>query len=148
MLSAVALPTGASAQAPATPPPAAAPIKPHRDRMLTPEQRAQRVEQHIARLHTQLGITAAQQPQWDAFATVMRDNAANMTKTFDKRGASLATMNAAANMQSYADIAVAHAQDIQRLATSFQSLYDTMSDSQKHTADLLFRRQPGARGKS
>jgi protein CpxP len=106
---------------------------------LTPAQRAARVEARITSLHKQLAITTAQQPQWDAFAQVMRDNAKSMDKSFETRGSRLASMNAADNMQSYADVAVAHAQDVQRLATAFQSLYGSFSDSQKQTADMLFR---------
>jgi hypothetical protein len=105
----------------------------------SPEQRAQRVEAHITKLHDELGITAAQEPQWKTFAQVMRDNATRMTKGFETRGARLGTMSAAANMQSYADMAVQHAQDIQRLAVAFQSVYDSLSPSQKQAADTLFR---------
>jgi hypothetical protein len=105
----------------------------------SPEQRAQRVEAHIAKLHDELGITAAQEPQWKAFAQVMRDNATRMAQDFETRGARLATMSAAANMQSYADMAVQHGQDIQRLAVAFQSVYDSLSPSQKQAADALFR---------
>jgi protein CpxP len=121
---------------------------PQRARELTPAQRAHLVEQRIAKLHKDLGITPAQQPQWEPFAQVMRDNAQNMAKTFEQRGTKLAEMSAADNMQSYADTAAAHAQDIQHLATAFKSLYDSLSDSQKHTADVMFRHQPGDRGKS
>lgn len=113
-------------------------LREHR-RDLTPAERAARVEARINRLHAELAITPEQKPQWDQFAQVMRDNAQNMEKAFDQRGARLATMSAAANMQSYADVAVAHAQDVQRLAVAFQSLYNSFSDSQKQTADQLFR---------
>ena len=139
MLPVLALPTGALAQA--NPAPAASPATPPQTEMrtLTPEQRAQRVEDHIAKLHAELGITADQQQHWDAFAAVMRDNATNMTKMFDQRGARLETMSAVDNLQSFADVAAQHAQNMQHLATSFQSLYNSLSDSQKHAADTLFR---------
>lgn len=135
VLAALALPAVAA--------PAASPDKPaaameHRQRW-SPEQRAQRVEAHIAKLHQELAITAAQEPQWKVFAQVMRDNAARMAREFETRGERLATMSAAANMQSYADMAVQHAQDIQRLAVAFQSVYDMLSPSQKQAADTLFR---------
>lgn len=104
----------------------------------SPEERAKRVDAHIAKLHQELGITAAQEPQWKSFAQVMRDNADKMAKGFETRGAHLAKMSAAENMQSYADMAVQHAQDIQRLAVSFQSVYDSLSPAQKATADTLF----------
>ena len=35
----------------------------------------QRVEEHIKELRAQLQITPAEQPQWEQFANVMRENA-------------------------------------------------------------------------
>ncbi len=97
------------------------------------------VEQHIADLHTKLKISAAQQPQWDEFAAVMRENAQAMETTFQHRMQVLPTMTAAENMQSYADVAKDHAQEVQKLVPTFVALYNTMSDSQKHNADQVFR---------
>jgi protein CpxP len=104
-----------------------------------PASMAERVEEHITRLHAQLHVTPAQQTQWDQFAQVMRDNAENMNQAFEQRRASFASMSAADNMQSYAQIAQEHAQDMQKLATSFQTLYGSMSDDQKKNADAVFR---------
>lgn len=111
----------------------------HHSRQWSPEDRAKRVEARIAKLHEELGITTAQEPQWKVFAQVMRDNAGKMGNGFETRGARLSTMSAADNMQSYADMAVQHAQDIQRLAMAFQSVYNSLSTSQKSDADMLFR---------
>lgn len=99
----------------------------------------QAVEQHIDRLHAQLGITPAQQQQWDQFAQVMRDNAANMRQEVEQRGTQLASMNAAQDMQSYAQLAQQHAQDMQKLSAAFQAVYDSMSPEQKQNADAVFR---------
>lgn len=118
---------------------AAKPSAMHHDRNWSPEERAKRVDAHIVSLHQAMGITTAQEQQWTVFAQVMRDNATRMTAGFETRGAHLATMSAAANMQSYADMAMQHAQDIQRLAMAFQSVYDSLSPAQKSTADTLFR---------
>jgi protein CpxP len=98
-----------------------------------------RVEQHITQLHAQLHITPAQQSQWDQFAQVMRENARDMNQTFQQRGASFTSMNAAENMQSYAQISQQHAQDTQKLATAFQALYGSMSEDQQKNADAVFR---------
>ncbi len=105
------------------------------------------VEQHINDLHSQLKITAAQQPQWEQFAQVMRDNARDMNQAFQARGAKLASMNAADNMESYAQLTAQHAQDMQKLANAFQTLYASMSDSQKATADSVFRAHAGDAGR-
>jgi hypothetical protein len=83
-------------------------------------------------------ITPAEQPQWDAFTQVMRDNAQSMADNFKTRGAKLRAMNAAEDMQSYADMAQLHAQNMQKLSASFQTLYGVLSDSQKQAADKAF----------
>jgi periplasmic protein CpxP/Spy len=97
------------------------------------------VEQRINDLHARLQITSAQQSQWDQFIQVMRDNARDMDQTFQTRIQSMPTMTAAENMQSYAQVAAEHSQDMQKLSSVFQTLYGSMSDSQKRTADQVFR---------
>ena len=100
---------------------------------------AAKVEQKITDLHTRLDITAAQQPQWDEFIQVMRDNAAATDADFHHRLTAIPTMTAPENLQSYAKFAADHAQEMQKLVPAFQALYDTMSGSQKLTADQVFR---------
>jgi Spy/CpxP family protein refolding chaperone len=97
------------------------------------------VEQRIAALHAKLQISSAQQPQWDQFTQVMRDNARAMDETFQHRVQAMPDMSAPENMQSYAQVALAHAQDMQRMVPAFQALYGSMSDSQKRVADQVFR---------
>jgi hypothetical protein len=99
------------------------------------------VDQRIHALQDQLGITAAQMPQWNAFAQAMRDNATSTDELFHPRASAVASMNALQNMQSYAHVVRAYAADIDRLATAFQALYNSLSDQQKQTLDALFRRQ-------
>jgi periplasmic protein CpxP/Spy len=136
VIPAVSLPAGAFAQTPSAAPTATA--KPAATASKAPSA-ADRVEQHITQLHTQLHITPAQQVQWDQFAQVMRDNAKGVDALVDQRGASLASMTAAENMQSYSQIAQQHAQDMQKLSTAFQTLYSSLSDEQKKNADEVFR---------
>jgi protein CpxP len=97
------------------------------------------IDQRITDLHDKLQISAPQRSQWDQFAGVMRDNAKNMDQTFQTRVQMMPTMTAAENMQSYAKISEQHAQDMQKLVVAFQTLYNSMSDSQKRTADQVFR---------
>ena len=101
--------------------------------------RAAFVERRIADLHSRLHITDAQTSTWDQFAQVMRDNARNMDQTFEQRARRIGEMTAIDNMQSYAQIAQEHAQDVQRMVAAFQPLYEAMSSDQKRTADQLFR---------
>ena len=99
----------------------------------------QRVEKRIAELHTGLHVTAAQQPQWDAFVTVMRDNARQLDANVITDANTLAKMTAVEQMQAYAKITDQHATDVRNLVPAFASLYDTMSPEQKLNADNYFR---------
>jgi hypothetical protein len=98
-----------------------------------------RIDQRITDLHTRLLISSAQQPQWDRFSDVMRENARDTDQNFQHRVQAMSGMTAAENMQSYAKVTAEYAQHMQKLVPSFQALYDTMSDSQKRTADQVFR---------
>ena len=98
-----------------------------------------KTEQQIADLHAKLKISQSQQPQWDSFTQVMRDNATRMDAAFQHRVETLPTMTALDNMQSYADFAEQHARDVQKLVPAFKALYDSMSDAQKLAADKVFR---------
>jgi periplasmic protein CpxP/Spy len=108
-----------------------------------PKTISEKVEQHIERLHDQLRITVAETSQWNQFAQVMRDNAARIHQAFAARAANVATMTAAENMQSYSQLAQVHAADMQKLASAFQSLYNTFPDAQKKVADMVFRENNG-----
>jgi periplasmic protein CpxP/Spy len=99
-----------------------------------------RVDQRIMRMHQRLKITAEQQPAWDAFAQAMRDNVTSIEQAYKGRQASIATMSAPDNMRNFAQIEQNRAEGIQKLAASFQTLYDAMSDDQKKTADAMFSR--------
>jgi periplasmic protein CpxP/Spy len=129
-------PSAAPAQAA---PPAAAPATGN----TTMEQR---IEQRITRLHAALQITAAEEPQWQQFAGVMRDNARKMDQDYKDRAAKFDGLNALDNMRSYAQIAQEHAEDSQRLVAAFEPLYSAMSDAQKHIADQVFRNTPPHHG--
>ena len=83
-------------------------------------------------------------PLWSAFTQAMRDNAAATDALFTQRAGAVATMNAPDNMHSYAQIARAYADNTERLATAFDSLYASLSDTQKQAADTLFRQQAAA----
>ena len=102
-------------------------------------------EQRITGLAGQLAITAAQMPQWNAFAQVMRENAQSTDALFRQRASTTATMNAVANMQSYAQISRAYADGTDRLAGAFQALYGILSAPQRQAADVLFRQQQQTR---
>ena len=134
---------GAAANGQTPPPPAAGHTPP--PALSAAAQAA--VDQRIGQLQTRLGITPEQMPQWSAFAAAMRDNAAATDALFARRAGAVATMSAVENMHSYAEIARAYADDTERLATAFDSLYASLSDIQKQAADTLFREQAAAAAK-
>lgn len=131
---------------PATPPAATAPsgAAPTTTQALPKDIQA-RVEAHIKQLHTQLHITAAQEQQWDAFANVMRHNAADMSAAYQERAQKFTSMNALQNMQSYVKIAEEHAQHLQKLADAFETLYNSLPAAQQKFADQAFRARTAAR---
>jgi len=131
-----AAPATALAQ-PGPPGPPAPPVA-----QVSPQSQMQTAtEQRISGLQAQLAITSEQMPQWTAFAQVMRDNAQTTDMLFRQRAAGLQSMNAVANMQSYAQISRAYADGTEKLATSFDTLYGTLSVPQKQAADTLFKQQ-------
>lgn len=97
------------------------------------------VEAHIKRLHAQLHITAAQEPQWERVATAMRENAKTIDRLVRERDAKLSTMTAVENLNTYAEIADAHAEGLKTLVSAFDDLYQSMSPTQKRNADAIFR---------
>ena len=134
-------PLAAMAQVPAATPASAA----GKTEPALPKDEAAQLEQHNKQLHDQLGITAAEQPQWDKFTDVTRSNAFDMRRAVMDRSAKLDTMNAADSMQSYADLAKLHAANMDKAASAFQTLYASFSPPQKAVADRLFRNRAEAR---
>ena len=123
----------------ATPSPPAAAASPMADHPVSGKNAEERVENRIKELHAQLRITPAEEPQWNEFAQVMRENAREMDQVFMQRAQQYPTMNAVQNMQSYEQISEEHAQRVQKLVPAFQKLYDAMPDQQKRLADQVFR---------
>jgi hypothetical protein len=139
-----------SAQAPApqrAAPPAAA-SSPMAGHPVAGKNAEERVENRINELHAQLRITPAERQQWDQFADVMRANARDMDQVLMQRSQQFQSMNALQNMQSYGQIADAHAQHVQKLVPAFANLYNAMSDQQKRVADQVFRENAEKRAQS
>jgi hypothetical protein len=128
----------AAAQGTTAPPPAAE-ASPMAGHSVAGKNAEERVEGRIKELHAQLHITPAEEPQWNEFAQVMRENARDMDQVFMQRAQQFPTMNAVQNMQSYEQISEQHAQRVQKLVPAFQKLYDAMPDQQKRLADQVFR---------
>ena len=102
------------------------------------------VEARIKTLHKQLHSTEVQKPQWDALATVMRDNAQAMVDLQKKRASDAQSMSAVEVIKSYESVIEAHESGMKKFVPPFEALYNTMSDAQKKTADSLFRNREKA----
>lgn len=94
---------------------------------------------HLAAMRGRLKVTPAQQPQWDVFATVSRENAEEMHERFERRRTGLPRFDAAQNMGDFAQIAELHARQLIRLSAAFQALYAIMPADQQREADGYFR---------
>jgi hypothetical protein len=141
------IPPPASSAAPSTGPPPAAPAAPATAQPTPPPPSPQveaEIDRRIEALRGELGITAAQAPLWTAFAQAMRQNAQSTDALFAQRAGAVAAMNAIDNMHNYARIARAYADNTERLAAAFDSLYASLSETQKGRADTIFRRQATA----
>jgi hypothetical protein len=105
------------------------------------QQQEETVEQRIATLRTELKITADEQPEWDAVAKTMRDNAAAMEKLANEKAAdSDKSMTAVQDLQTYSAFAQAHVDNLKQLTAAFEALYSKMPPAQQKIADQVFER--------
>ena len=95
------------------------------------------VEARISELHQQLHITLAEEPQFKAYADVMRDNAQAMHALFQQRAQDTDT-SAVGRLRWYAQLTAAHAEAVGKLVPVFETLYQSLSDKQKKAADAVF----------
>jgi protein CpxP len=101
-------------------------------------QRDMKVDKHIKELHAQLKITAAEEPQWAAVAKTMHENATDIDVAIDKREQGAPNATAIDDLNSYGEIAQAHADAVKKLSAAFAPLYESMPDDQKKLADSIF----------
>jgi len=97
------------------------------------------IEQYITNLHKQLKITPDQETQWKQVADVMRENSVAMQQATHDYAQNAKDMTAVDDLKSYQKIVQTHQDALQRLVPAFQTLYDSMPDAQKKTADQVFR---------
>jgi protein CpxP len=112
---------------------------------------ADRVEGRITELHTKLHITSEQEPKWTTFAQAMRDNAKRMDDVLAKRSQDLKAMTAVDDLRSYRDMTEVHYDNLKKLVSAFEPLYDSLTADQKKAADTMFAqaqtRQHAQKGK-
>ncbi len=96
------------------------------------------VEKHIQDMHAKLKITPAEESQWTNVAQTMRESAIELDKAIGRRETIVGSAPALDNLNSYGDIAQAHADGVKKLAAAFSPLYASMPDDQKKLADDVF----------
>lgn len=120
------------------------------------EQRAfaqptERVEARLAYLKTALKITDAQQPQWDAYANLVRNNAKAMEQRFKARRAGEAGRaerqrpNAIERLEKAQSFHAEAVTRINELLTVEKPLYAALSPEQRKVADEVLSRPFGPR---
>ncbi|MBV9824623.1 MAG: Spy/CpxP family protein refolding chaperone [Alphaproteobacteria bacterium] len=98
---------------------------------------AELVEARITQLHQQLHITAEEEPQFKAFADVMRSNAQAMQALFQEH-AGHPDATAVGQLDWYAKLTAAHSDAVNKLVPVFGTLYQGLTAQQKKTADTVF----------
>jgi protein CpxP len=101
----------------------------------------QEIERQITDLRRKLNITPGQQPQFDALAQAMRQNAQAIDALAQQEPQNRKP-NAVEAVRSGGRFAEAEAERLKRLLPPLQALYDSLSDQQKHTADQVFASSP------
>ncbi len=99
------------------------------------------VEAQLGNIKKRLNITAAQQPQFDEFATVVKQNAQAMEALMQK-AAQGAEKSAVDGLRTAASFAQTEADNLKRLVPALELLYASLTDQQKRTADQLFSTAP------
>ncbi len=104
----------------------------------------QLVEGRLAFLKTELKITSAQEPQWQQFAAVMRQNAQSLDQAMaNARQHRGKPTNAVERSEMRAQFAKIRADNQARLLTAFKPLYASLSPEQQQMANELMTAHSG-----
>lgn len=115
---------------------------------------AEHVEGRIAFLKTELKITDAQQPLWNAVADAMRANAKEMTDMMPMMQSMMPMMQSMMQpsgtlpekLAAREKMMTAHLDALRKLKAVVEPLYAALNDDQKKTADELMIGPMGAWG--
>jgi protein CpxP len=100
----------------------------------------QNIEANIASLHQRLQITPTQEPQFNAVANVMRENARAEASAPARPAANATAVDDLRAFIRYSEMELA---GYRKLLPVLEALYATLSPAQKRTADAVFREGPG-----
>ena len=112
-----------------------------------PQTPAERAEARLAELHKRLAITEAQAQQWDAFAKVMRENAAASQAIYEERAQRKGTLTAVDTLRIFQRMTETNAEGVKRLVPAFETLYAALSPEQQAKADQIFGEFGSDRGR-
>lgn len=102
--------------------------------------RAEWMQHRLREAHERLGITAAQQPQWDALVGTLRDNAMSMRANPAAQAIRSGRLDAIQELRAAADLARQRADAMQRTIPAVEALYAVLSPEQRQTADREINR--------
>jgi len=91
-------------------------------------------DQRLTRLKSDLKITAAQEPAWNAYAAQIKQHAGEMKALHDARSGS-APATAPERIERQAQFAKQQQEHLERLAVLTKDLYGTLTPEQKTLAD-------------
>ena len=97
------------------------------------------IEASIGQLHQKLQIAPAQEPQFNAFAQAMRENARSTPSAPPRPG----TTTAVDGLRAYIQMSESELAGLKRLLPALEALYNALSPAQKKTADTVFSQGPG-----
>ena len=98
------------------------------------------IQRRLQGLHDRLGITPAQQPQWDAVVGTLRENAQAMRGSPALQAVRSGRLNAVQELHALSDLARQRADAMQRLIPAVDGLYAVLSPEQRQIADQAMQR--------
>lgn len=98
------------------------------------------IQRRLQGLHDRLGISPAQQPQWDAVVGTLRENAQAMRGSPALQAVRSGRLNAVQELQALSDLARQRADAMQRLIPAVDALYAALSPEQRQVADQALQR--------
>jgi len=100
----------------------------------------QNVDANISILHQRLQITPAQEPQFNAVANAMRENARAEASAPQQPPAGATAVD---DLRAYIRYSEVELTGLKKMLPALEALYATLSPTQKRAADAAFRQGPG-----
>lgn len=105
-----------------------------------PPAQPQNIEANITALHQRLQITPAQESQFNAVASAMRENARAEASAPQQPAPGASAVDDLRAYIRYSEVELA---GLKKMLPALEALYATLSPTQKRAADAAFRQGPG-----